>query len=422
MPISHTAWTRRLRRPLLLAIVLMTGTAFAADGPVLLPLPSAAEVHAQATEAYWTPERMGEALPTPFPRVTVTGTEVAISPQAGLPVEASPGFALGWRPGRAPQPDAGSRIEITPDNPLYQVFFGGEQPQTSPPFSPPSTPTDYGNYAPFNRFTWHDGAYLVYPMSAVGKLFFTQRGQNFVCSASVIQKNTLATAGHCLHDGSNDPAGWSTNLLFCPSYNQTGVNPARGCWVVVGAVTSWQWYSAGNSDRDYACLITLPTGTTISNSVGNVTGWTARAWNWPSRQSTFAWGYPAGAPFPGNRLVTVASTEWYQLNQNTGESQLSKYIGSDMTGGSSGGPWWWNMVYSGTEFSDTDGSGLTDPFQGLDFPVLNGVNSHRRCTQANCPAGTLFTQEMGSPQFLHTTTDPDESEDVFALCFANGGA
>jgi hypothetical protein len=125
--------------------------------------------------------------------------------------------------------------------------------------------------------------------------------------------------------------------------------------------------------------------------------------------------------FPGNRLITVASTEWYQLNRNAAEAQLSKYIGSDMTGGSSGGPWWFNMTHSNVEFADTDGSNLTDPFQGGGSPLINGVNSHKRCSQAGCPAGSIFTQEMGSPQFRSTAGDINESEDVFAVCFANGG-
>jgi hypothetical protein len=53
-------------------------------------------------------------------------------------------------------------------------------------------------------------------------------------------------------------------------------------------------------------------------------------------------------------------------------------------------------------------------------PLLNGVNSHKRCTSAGCATG-LFTQEMGSPQFRSTTADINESEDVFAACFNSGG-
>ena len=54
-----------------------------------------------------------------------------------------------------------------------------------------------------------------------------------------IGRSTLATAGHCVHAGNNSPAGWSTNLLFCPSYGPAGVHPARGCWTGVTQVVSF---------------------------------------------------------------------------------------------------------------------------------------------------------------------------------------
>jgi hypothetical protein len=129
----------------------------------------------------------------------------------------------------------------------------------------------------------------------------------------------------------------------------------------------------------------------------------------------FSLGYPQGAPFAGNRLIVTASTEWYQLNRNASEPQLSKYIGNDMTGGSSGGPWWFNLR-GGVEIAAVDASNETDPGQGGSAPYINGVNSHKRCTQAGCPAGSIFVDEMGSPQFRSTAGDNNESEDVFAVC------
>jgi V8-like Glu-specific endopeptidase len=406
-------------------LTLAAGGVFAQPGPVSnltdgVTIQALAE--SQAITDYWTPERMKNAIPKEPPArpVTESGGGVQSSMEAVFSWDAVPGFAPGWKPGKKPQPDANAASEITSEDALAGVLQGYAQPQTSPPFSPPASPTDFGNYAPFQRWTW-DGNYLQYPVSTVGKLFFTQNGKNFVCSASVINKSTLATAGHCVHAGNNLNSGWSTNVLFCPSYNTGGINPSRGCWAAVTQFTSFQWFNASNFDRDYGCIVTQTTGTVVADRVGNVTGWLGRAWNWPSRQATLAWGYPAGAPFTGNRIITTASTEWYQLNMNTSETQLSKYIGNDMTGGSSGGPWWLNMAHRSVEIADTDGSNLTDPFQGSLFPLINGVNSHKRCNAAGCPAGSLFTQEMGSPQFRKTTGDINESEDVFTACFNNGG-
>ena len=251
-----------------------------------------------------------------------------------LPI-GTPGAAPGWRPGGPPLSSSASGGRGVSSSPT--------PPQTFPPFSAPSSPTDFANFAPFQRFTW-PGDLRLYPVSTVGKLFFTQTGQNFVCSASVIGRSTLATAGHCVHAGNNLQSGFSTNVLFCPSFSPVGRDPVRGCWPGIQQVVSFQWFNASNVDRDYGCIVTRATGDKIANKIGNITGWTGRAWNWPSSQPILAWGYPQGAPFAGNRLITTTSTEWYQLNRNASESQLSKYIGSDQTGGSSGGPWWLNFV------------------------------------------------------------------------------
>jgi V8-like Glu-specific endopeptidase len=426
MRTCQTTLARKMGVALAGAIVLATGSVFAQQGPVIresaaLQNETQAEAQAAAIRTYWTPERLTAARPKPFPRAVVQrGTnEVQSSDAFVLDPSATPGFAPGWRPGRTAQPGADARVDVAADDPQYQQLLGGNLTQTSAPFVPPATPADFGNYAPFQRFTWQQANNTVYPISTVGKLFFTQRGVNFVCSASVIQRSTLATAGHCVHDGSNSVAGWSTNVLFCPSVNPAG--SPRGCWAGIVQSTSFQWFSAGNIDRDIGCIVTAATGTTIANRVGNVTGWLGRAWNWPTRQSTFAWGYPQGAPFAGNRLITTVSTEWYQLNRNATEPQLSKYIGNDMTGGSSGGPWWINHTHSNVEIADTDASALTDPAQGGAAPWINGVNSHKRCTAAGCTAGNIFTQEMGSPQFRNTVADINETEDVFAACFNAGG-
>jgi V8-like Glu-specific endopeptidase len=407
-----------------LVIVVTAGGALAQPGPQsmeLLPNDSAAQVQAnQELESFWTPERMKNAIPPPIHPTPGLGSQPAFSDR--LPSDATPGYSPGWRP-RTRKPDPTLQYEVVPGPGLRGVSPGGVQPQTSPPFSPPGFPTDFDNYAPFQRWTWL-GKYVTYPISTIGKLFFTQPGvcaNGCVCTGSVISTNTIATAGHCVHNGTNDPNGWSSNILFCPSYNQAGVNPSRGCWAGLFSVTSFQWFNASNFDRDYACIVTATTGTIIANSVGNVTGSTGRAWNFPSKQLEVSYGYPQDAPFDGTIIISTASTEWYEIDIGAGDGQVSKYIGNDQTGGSSGGPWWLNVRAPSGEVADTDGSGITDPAQGNCCPWINGVNSHKRCTAAGCPPGFVFTQEMGSPPFRNTAGDNNESEDVFAVCFSNGG-
>jgi hypothetical protein len=342
-----------------------------------------------------------------------------------MPAGARPGFVEGYDPGAGLRNFAGMVARAIPFSPMV-----------SPPFTPPGTPTDYGNYAPFQRYT-HFGNYFTYPISTVGKLFIDTDGDgvfNAQCSASVVNRNTIATAAHCLHTG-GPSGGFFADWAFCPGYTPGGC--VRGTWDwTFGAVSvSWVTTAGGNPDRDYACLVTnQPAGL---GALGDLTGWLGRAFNWPTRQAEFAWGYPVGPvsgtanfPFPGYHIITVTSTEWYQNDfvADGGTNHVSKYIGSDMTGGSSGGPWWISHRHPNAAFDygDSDGSALTDPpsfgvLAASGGPYINGVNSHKRCNAGGCPAGSVFTQEMGSPQFLNSA-DTDEFEDRVGLCFANGGS
>jgi hypothetical protein len=333
---------------------------------------------------------------------------------------------------------------LEPPHPLTRYELDGKQWKNSAPFpgrlgfgvepmafgSPPANPVDYPNYGKFARWTWY-GNYLTYPTSTIGKLFFTIPGVgNFVCSATVIGRSTIATAGHCVSSIVNGNPTWHTNFLFCPSYYKAGgsggPHPSRGCWGWSSATTPFQWFNFNNVDRDYACIVTAATGTVVADKVGNVTGWVGRAWNWPPEQNVLAWGYPAASPFPGYHIITVAANEWYSVNMSSaGESVVdlsSKYIGSDMTGGSSGGPWWLGTQHPNpaNNYADTDGVDYTGWVGG---PWLNGVNSHKRClnfcgTPPSSSGGT-FWQEMGSPPFTSSSTDNNDSEDVFGICLSH---
>jgi len=412
------------------AIVLALATT-AAQAQQGGPVTHEATESAQAVMEYWTPERMAAAIPLDVPGVVDKGLP---RPAAPLPGDARPGFTLGWDPksGLEP-PDPLTRYELDDEQwASFAAHLDGQARANAPDAfgSPPANPVDYPGYGKFARWTWY-GNYLTFPTSTIGKLFFTKPGVgNFVCSATVIGRSTLATAGHCVASIIGGTPTWHTNLQFCPSYykgsGSGAPHPNRGCWSAVAYATTNQWFYHENFDRDYACIVTATTGTVHANKVGNVTGWIGRAWNWGGTDATLAWGYPAGSPFAGYHIITVAANEWYSVNMdNGGETSpnlSSKYIGSDMTGGSSGGPWWLGTSHPNpaNNYSDTDGVLYTGWVGG---PWLNGVNSHKRClascgTPPSSSSGT-FWQEMGSPPFTSSTSDLNDSEDVFAACLAN---
>jgi V8-like Glu-specific endopeptidase len=370
-------------------------------------------VDAQAIASFWTAEKMANAKPMQIPTVTVDALSLASPPvheESGEP--AALGYAPGCRPNASNCDDAPRTISSQNAFPS-ESFAIGDLSQLQPMHGTKPTNPKNGPYGPFQR--WREANPITaYPKSTIGKLFFTLNNQNFVCSASVINRSTLITAGHCNSDGAGH---FATNRLFCPSFNGV-VDATRGCWSVVTSAVSGHWHTSGDPDYDYSCLVTATTGTVVANKIGNVTGWLGRAWNFAPSQAERTFGYPAASPFTGGTLQTTASTDWY-TQDFTGGGQISKIIGSDLTGGASGGPWILGWTGGLAETPDTDASGATDP--GSNW--VNGVNSHKRCL-VNCstpPTTTngVFWQEMTSPPFRNTTTDNDESEDVIALCFAN---
>jgi V8-like Glu-specific endopeptidase len=172
-----------------------------------------------------------------------------------------------------------------------------------------------------------------YPLSTVGKLFLTNAsGQNMVCSGTAVvssNHNTVDTAGHCLYWNGN----WVRNVIFCPLYD-SGTS-RFGCWAARELLVPSEWINArpGDLHRDFGMVVVSP------NSEGNLTdvvggaGW---AYNQPANSTFYAYGYPAGFPFDGQTRKSCpgsAGKSW----QHAGGLVIS--IPCDMTGGSSGGPW-----------------------------------------------------------------------------------
>ena len=174
---------------------------------------------------------------------------------------------------------------------------------------------------------------LVYPLSTVGKIFFTTgTGRDSMCSGTAIvsrNRNTVDTAGHCLYLY----GGWSSNVVFCPLYENG--NTPYGCWAARDLEVPADWIDAKPYDlhHDFGIAIVAP------NSEGNLTdlvggaGW---AYNQPVNQPFYAYGYPAGYPFDGQTRKTCESSAG-TLWPHGGGNVVS--IPCNMTGGSSGGPW-----------------------------------------------------------------------------------
>jgi V8-like Glu-specific endopeptidase len=197
-----------------------------------------------------------------------------------------------------------------------------------------------------------------------GKLFFDGPKGSMVCSATVVtdpahpgRSNMLWTAGHCVHAGKN--GGWYRNIAFVPSYNDSGKSEQElqnaprnevapyGVWWGDAALTSDQWIAQGGpsggagASYDFAVIHVTPEkgGTTksLEETVGSALPVNFNAPAVPKVSQLTAKGYPAAAPFDGQKLYQCADRPG-RLSLSDADPTMYR-IGCTMTGGSSGGGW-----------------------------------------------------------------------------------
>ena len=180
-----------------------------------------------------------------------------------------------------------------------------------------------------------------YPLSTVGKVFFSNAaGQDFVCSGTAVRsdnQSVVDTAGHCLYWNSD----WVQNVIFCPLY-ENGSTP-YGCWVARDLEVPSDWINAKANDfhHDMGMAIVSPNSQGLLTDLVGGAGW---AYNQPANQPFYAYGYPAGYPFDGQTRQSCEGASG-KIWQHGGGSVVS--IRCDMTGGSSGGPW---FIQSGDQW------------------------------------------------------------------------
>ncbi|MDQ0776759.1 hypothetical protein QF026_005225 [Streptomyces aurantiacus] len=198
----------------------------------------------------------------------------------------------------------------------------------------------------------------------LGKLYFDTPAGASVCSATAVQdtgrpgrSDLVWTAGHCVHAGKG--GDWYRNVVFVPSYNNEGQPPAAestnsgtsriaplGVWWADRAAVAPEWIAQGGptggagATHDFAVLhMRAQTGATAS--LEETIGQAAPVWfDAPVATrlpAVKAWGYPAAAPFDGERLFSCQDRPG-RLSLRKDRPELYR-IGCTMTGGSSGGGW-----------------------------------------------------------------------------------
>ena len=370
---------RRVRIGVLAVVVLAAGVvASASVGPAgatgpkqqAVTAPAAPSLSRAATNksasavyAYWTKARLASAKPAVAQGISTGSSAV----NAGNSATGVPGTAGG---------DAPSSL-------------GG---LSGAPGTPPNSitgnssvmPADGGYAGPNDTFNWI-GIPRTYPVSTVGKLFFTEPGGNFVCTAATTygghSLDMVWTAGHCV--GPQGGKSYYSNFLFCPSYSN-GENPSIGCWSWAQAQQTGGWYFNGSWSADYAYLKMAAASDKVSKHVETMTGGLGFGWNWPRDQHWMDFGYPSGSPYNGSYLVVTAAEHRYDVNNpSTGDTSQDNSIGSRQTPGFSGGPWILSF-----------GKSTNDPISHGNW--INGDNSYYFTSGAN---GNEYGQEIQSPYY-----------------------
>lgn len=172
------------------------------------------------------------------------------------------------------------------------------------------------------------------PRPTIGKVFFTLGGANYVCSGNVVNagnRSVVTTAGHCVNEG---PGAFATNWVFVPAYNN-GSAP-YGRWAATRLFTSSQWASRG--DMTYDVGFAVIGRNSAGKAIADVVGATGIQFGAARGQYYRSYGYPAASPFNGQ---TLQSCQGYARDDSR-QPGTTQGIPCDMTGGSSGGPWFLN--------------------------------------------------------------------------------
>ncbi|WP_338672263.1 peptidase [Streptomyces sp. SCSIO 30461] len=193
------------------------------------------------------------------------------------------------------------------------------------------------NAFPQTGGAWTGGGAVV---KTSGRVFFTFQGRTASCSANAVTSqnaSTVMTAGHCVkYQGS-----WHTNWIFVPAY-ANGQAP-YGQWTASKTLTTPQWEATEDINYDIGAAVLAPLN---GQKLTAVTGAQGLQFNGGYNQKMYAFGFPAASPYDGSKLIYCSgnsSKDWL-FTQDHG-------VACNMTGGSSGGPW-----FAG--FNESTGTGL----------------------------------------------------------------
>ncbi|WP_158587963.1 trypsin-like serine peptidase [Actinomadura logoneensis] len=163
-----------------------------------------------------------------------------------------------------------------------------------------------------------------------GKVFFSYRGRDFMCSGSTVRsanRDLVVTAAHCLRP---DRRGWADDWTFVPGY--TGGRAPFGVFTARRMLVPDSWSRRRDGDSDVGMAVLAPRA---GRHVADVVGAQDIAFGGPPRRRTLVFGYPVAPGPDGERPAYCAGLP---VPDPRGETR-GRGVRCRMARGSSGGPW-----------------------------------------------------------------------------------
>ena len=240
-------------------------------------------------------------------------------------------------------------------------------------------------------------------LKTTGKVLFAMGGTYYVCSASVADdtvsgRSIILTAAHCAYDEAG--GAFATNWMFVPDYdsapaplNTSGsfcASTSLGCWTASALVVAGGYATAGGFNdqavvHDYAFAVVGAGGKSGTAQLdATVGGHPIQYSSVSAGADTYLFGYPAAGRYKGKDLVYCRGS----LGFDPYMADATYRAGCNMTGGSSGGPWF-------TPFSGGSGTMMSVNSYGysgitaMHGPKLNAETQSMFSTAASATTNTI---------------------------------
>jgi hypothetical protein len=247
--------------------------------------------------------------------------------------------------------------------------------------------------------SWINGGEV---LKNTGKVLFAMGGSYYVCSASVVDdsvsgRSIILTAAHCVYD--EVAKAFATNWVFIPEYDTKPVKldsagsfcaqTMYGCWTESATVVASGYANAGGFNdvaivHDYAFVVVEGGGFNGTTQLDSVVGSHPITFSSVSLGSTMhLFGYPAAQKYKGNDLVYSKGA----LGTDPNAADLTYKVTSNMTGGSSGGPWF-------SSFDESTGTGVLSSVNSYGYSGVTAMHGPKLNSETEAMFGLAGTMSV----------------------------